>query len=203
MPFVLIIIGLIVALGLGGYFFSANTPAEPVAIETPAGRTEETTTPTTPTETLATPDEPVPTEPVVPPTPTTPTPKPSTPAAVPPTPTPTTPKPTPVTPTAPATTYRDGTYNVNTSYVAPGRSTHDMAVSITVANDVVTASAITYSGDKVDTSSSYQSKFGAAYKAQVVGKSLDAISLSRVGGASLTTGAYNKALTEVMTKARI
>ncbi len=36
-----------------------------------------------------------------------------------------------------------------------------------------------------------------AYESQVIGKKLDAIKLSRVGGASLTTGGFNDALAKV------
>ena len=39
-------------------------------------------------------------------------------------------------------------------------------------------------------------------KTLVVGKKLETISLSRVGGASLTTNAFNEALAEVKTKAQ-
>mgnify|MGYP000950687822 CR=1 FL=1 len=59
-----------------------------------------------------------------------------------------------------------------------------MAVTLTLKGDIVTASSITYGGDKVGESSQYQNRFMNAYQAQVIGKKLDSIKLSRVSGAS-------------------
>ncbi len=110
------------------------------------------------------------------------------------------------TPTpAPAndSTYKDGTYTVSADYVAPSRSSHTVDVTLTLADDVVTDVNVEFGGDKDVEGSNYnQGKFVAAYKTLVVGKTLDSISLSRVGGASLTTNAFNEALAEVKTKAQ-
>jgi hypothetical protein len=106
---------------------------------------------------------------------------------------------------APETTdldYANGSYKATGTYVTPGRSTHNVNVTLTLADDIVTGSTITFSGDTNNTSSGWQSKFSAAYQAQVVGKKLNDVSLSRVGGASLTTSAFNKALAEVKTSAQ-
>lgn len=204
MPFVLVIVGIIVVIGLGGYFFTATAPTEPLATETPIARVEETATPTPTTtispETSASPTTPEPV-PTTPSTPTAPTP---TPATISTTPTaPTIPPPSPVTPAVPATAFKNGTYTASAAYVAPGRANHTVNLTLTIANDVVTESNITYTGDTVETSTSYQKRFSNAYKAEVVGKSLEGISLARVGGASLTSGAFNKAVAEVKTKAQI
>jgi hypothetical protein len=206
MPIVLIIIGLAVVIGLGGYFFRPQEVVTPVAntelSTTPEAVVDNTTAParggddaTTSTNTQTEEGD---------------VPKPTTPVAVAPT-TPTTPKPTPIapitptaptTPTAPATAYADGTKTTNVTYRAPENSNHTMAVTITLKGDVVTASSITYGGDKVGESTKYQNRFMSAYESQVIGKKLDSIQLSRVGGASLTTGAFNKALAEVKTSAQ-
>ena len=199
MPIVLIIIGLAIAVGLGGYFLRPEEVVTPVAdTELPATleTTDGTTVPTedgddavtagnVPTEEN---DSPTATAPVAG-TPTTPT-TPATPT------TPTSPT-TPTTPTAPATTYADGSYIVNTGYRAPGNANHTMAVTLTLKGDIVTASAIVYGGDKVGESSNYQNRFMRAYESQVIGKKLDAIKLSRVGGASLTSNAFNDAIAKV------
>ncbi len=179
MPFVLIIVGVLVAVGLGGYYFTGGNDVAATP-DTPVTRAEDTapqsdTPPQSQPETTTT----------VPNTP----PSVATPAV-------------PTTPTAPATVFKNGTYNVMTTYVAPSRTTHEVNVSLTIENDIVTDSTVTFSGETFDASSNHQKNFSEAYKTQVVGKSLEGISLSRVGGASLTTGAFNKALVEIAAEAR-
>ncbi len=190
MPIVLIIVGLAIAIGLGGYFLRPEEVVTPVA-ETELPATPEvadgTTVPTEEGDTAETATN-VPAEEGDAPTPTTP-------VAGTPT-TPTTPT-TPAAPTTPATVYADGTKTVNTTYRAPENSNHTMTVTLTLKGDVVTASSIVYGGDKVGESTKYQNRFMAAYESQVIGKKLDSIKLSRVGGASLTTNGFNDALAKV------
>jgi hypothetical protein len=128
------------------------------------------------------------------PVPVTPTPK----------PTPVTPNPTPTPkpPVAVTTNYKNANYSATTNYNAPGRTNHIVAVNLTVANDIVTAVSVAYSGDHSGESSQYQKRFSGSYQSQVVGKKLADISLSRVGGASLTTKAFNNALAEIKTAAK-
>jgi hypothetical protein len=176
MPIVLIIVGLAVAIGLGGYFL------RPEAVVTPEEITELPATPeagdgsTVPVEAgdSAEESENVPTEVGDSPTGSD-----------------------TETPVTSASIYGDGAHTVNTSYKAPNGANHTMAVTLTLKDDVVTASSIVYGGDDVDTSKNYQNKFGQAYQSQVIGKKLDAIKLSRVGGASLTTGGFNDAIAKV------
>lgn len=97
------------------------------------------------------------------------------------------------------TTYADGTYSSRTSYRSPG-GTHSAEATITLENDIVTAA--TFSSDAGNsTSKKYVDRFKAAFKAEVVGKDLDSVALSRIGGASLTTNGYNDALDLVIAKA--
>ncbi len=184
MPIVLIVVGLALAIGLGGYFLRPEevvTPAEVTELPTTPETADGTTVPAEDGddaitgESVPAEDGDSPTAPVV----TTPT------------------TPTPTTPATPATTYADGAKTVNTTYVAPGNANHTMAVTLTLKGDVVTASSITFGGDKVEESSKYQNRFMSAYQSQVIGKKLDAIKLSRVGGASLTTGGFNDAIAKV------
>jgi hypothetical protein len=205
MPFILIIVGIIAALGFGGFLFMKQPEDSTVIIDTPVARIEEQATgdATLPPPTTSTPDttpEATPTE-TAPKTPTTPAVTP-TPA---PTPTPTpTPAPTPTipAPVAPKTVYKNGTYTVSTSYNAPGRSTHSVDATITIKDDIITASNVGFGGDNVNTSTEYQNKFSKGYQTQVIGKNIGTVSLSRVGGASLTTNAFNKALAEVKVSAQ-
>ncbi len=100
-------------------------------------------------------------------------------------------------------TYADGVHTASANYVAPNGANHTVNVSLTLANDIVTEATVTYTGDDVPASKQNQAKFSAAYPTLVVGQPLDNIKLSRVGGASLTTGAFNEALAEIKTEATL
>ena len=172
MPLILIIVGVIAALILGFIYTQSQSEGE-IEIEAPSIRVEETA------------------------------PTPEVPAAETPTDSAVTSAPAPVAATADtAFTYTDGTYDATANYVTPGRSSHDVNVTLTVADDTITNASVTFTGDDNRTSTGWQSKFAAAYQTQVVGKKIDDVSLTRVGGASLTTGAFNKALAEVKASAQ-
>lgn len=99
-----------------------------------------------------------------------------------------------------ANMYKDGTYTTTTTYQTPARAEYSMEVTLIVANNTVTDSQIVYSqGAEKDPNAQ---RFDAAYRTEIIGKTLDTISLSRVGGASLTTGAFNKALETIKTDAQ-
>ena len=168
MPIILIIVGIIAAVGLGGYFWESSRNTDAVPTPTPVV-TEVTPTPT-----------PTPTEP-----------------------TPATPDTTPTTPTASATTYKDGTYTADVSYRAPDQLSHPVHVSLTIANDIVTASDVTFGTEVFGTTEIRQKSFATAYKTLVVGQSLSTINLSRVGGSSLTTNAFNEAKAKIAAEAKV
>jgi hypothetical protein len=105
--------------------------------------------------------------------------------------------PTP-TATAQSSTYTDGTYTANTSYSVP-RETNTLAVTLTVKNDIITAASATHTG--FGESQGYHSSFDSSLKGTVVGKSLASFTASRIGSASLTSAAFNKALTSIKTQA--
>lgn len=90
------------------------------------------------------------------------------------------------------TVYRDGTYTASKVYNVP-HAQNTIDVTITVEGEIVTA--ISVNDDYTDhESAEYISSFESAIKSKVVGKKLADISLSRVGGASLTTSAFSSAL---------
>jgi hypothetical protein len=96
--------------------------------------------------------------------------------------------------------YIDGTYKTKETYLTPQRTEYLIDVSLTIRDDVVTDATVIYSqGAEKDPN---PQRFDGAYKTLVIGKKIDSISLSRVGGASLTTAAFNKALEEIKTDAR-
>ncbi len=88
------------------------------------------------------------------------------------------------------------TYTGSGTYLTPARTSHEIEVSLTVENGIVTAADVIYDGGE-GFSNPNQERFDGAYEAQVVGKSLDSISLSRVGGASLTSEAFNQAVAAI------
>ncbi len=97
--------------------------------------------------------------------------------------------------------YKDGTYSVTSSYWTPAGN-QDIAVRVTLKNDVVTDTSIT---DKTDDneSSRYVSRFTNSYSQYVIGKSIAGLSISKVAGASLTTKGFNDALKTIRTEATI
>ena len=96
--------------------------------------------------------------------------------------------------------YKDGNFTANASYTDPGRKEHDIAVTLTIADDIITAASVLYNGGAANTPN--HTRFENGYKQEVVGKSLDSISLSRVGGASLTTEAFNDAVATIKAEAK-
>ena len=123
-------------------------------------------------------------------------------------PTPTTPSqpttnPAPVATVAPATKankYKNGTYAVTGTYVSPAGVEH-IGVSLTVTNDIVTASTVTpEAGD--GRSMSYQQRFASGYQQYVVGQPLDSINIvDSVSGSSLTPHGFNDAVAQIKSEA--
>ena len=95
---------------------------------------------------------------------------------------------------APATSasYKDGTYTEDGKYTSPG-GPQSVTVKLTLAGDKVTA--VTVTGHATDpTAKSYQAQFVDGISAEVVGKDIDSLKVSRVAGSSLTSGGFNDAL---------
>lgn len=110
----------------------------------------------------------------------------------------TTPAPQTQVPESPATTYNNGTYSTSKTYRTPDGS-YTMNVSITLANDTVTSVSTTF--DSKAQRDGYTKRFSNSYQSYVLGKDLESVNLSRVGGASLTTGAFNSALNTIRSQA--
>jgi uncharacterized protein with FMN-binding domain len=105
---------------------------------------------------------------------------------------------TPPAPT-PATKYKNGIYSQTASYYAPSGQ-ESFGLSVTIKNDKVVAATFTPMAHN-RTSQRYQDSFNQGFSQQVVGMSLDSISLDVVNGASLTTQGFNDALAHLKTKA--
>ncbi|MCB9812703.1 hypothetical protein H6778_03535 [Candidatus Nomurabacteria bacterium] len=110
-----------------------------------------------------------------------------------------TPTPTPA-PTVPANTFANGTYTTSVDYRVPSHN-YTMGVSVTITDDMITAVNVTY--DSRTAKDSYTRRFDKAYASYVVGEALDGIQTSRIGGASLTTKAFNKALDTIEAQAAV
>ncbi|MEY2664939.1 MAG: hypothetical protein RLZZ480_44 [Candidatus Parcubacteria bacterium] len=200
MPYIITVLALIV-MGVGFTLFQSNTTTEPeaVSLDTIVEEIRETTSFGTTTseeggeeEVAETEDAEETTANNTPP-PVTET-KPTTPAPSNPTPAPAEPAPSAPVRTS---TYTDGTYRTSSTYRTPG-GTYTMDVGITVQNDTITASTLSFSKGGGD---GYSKRFSGGYQSVIVGQSLDSANLSRVGGASLTTRAFNSALDSIRSQA--
>lgn len=96
--------------------------------------------------------------------------------------------------------YKNGTFSADGVYRSPagGESVH---LSVVLKDDVVVDA--TFSGDATHPKSkAMQAAFTAGFKAQVVGKSLDDVSVGVVNGSSLTGGGFMDALTKIKAQAK-
>ena len=96
--------------------------------------------------------------------------------------------------------YKDGTYTAASSYRTP-ETTEPISVTLTLVSGVVTDVSVTTNPQAPETRQ-YQGQFLAGYKQYVVGKNIDAVSVSRVSGSSLTSGGFMSALAEIKTQAK-
>lgn len=98
-----------------------------------------------------------------------------------------------------AASYKDGTYSATGEYKSPAGN-DEILVSLTLKDGVITAS--TYEGTaKMGKSKDFQAKFGAGYQADVVGKSIDSLSLGVTNGSSLTPKGFMDAVTKIKVQA--
>ncbi len=106
----------------------------------------------------------------------------------------------PNTETTTTNDYRDGSHTTKVTYLTPMKSESILDVTLMVTNDIVTDAQIVYSqGAENDPNAQ---RFETAYRTEVIGKDIDTLNLSRVGGASLTTSAFNEALANIKTDAK-
>ena len=98
-------------------------------------------------------------------------------------------------------TYRNGTYTADASYYTPKRREHIISVTLLLQDDVITSADVRYDGVEAKTPSHLQ--FDGAYESLVLGVEVDTLDLSRVGGASLTTTAFNEALADITSDASL
>lgn len=99
-----------------------------------------------------------------------------------------------------ATTYKDGTYSADGTYTSPnGQET--VGVELTLAADKVSAVNITVHPSNPNTKK-FQGEFASGIVAQIVGKDVDELKVSKVAGSSLTSGGFNDALEQIKSQAK-
>ena len=123
--------------------------------------------------------------------------------AVPSTQSPTPPKETPPSiptpPPGPSTAYKSGSYSSSVTYRVPSGRSYTMDVSLIVAGDTVTTSNVSF--DTFGNNDGNTQNFVSEYRSHVIGQKLSQISIARVGGASITSQAFNQAISAIKTKA--
>jgi uncharacterized protein with FMN-binding domain len=96
--------------------------------------------------------------------------------------------------------YQDGTYSADGTYVSPN-GTETVGVELTLASGTVTAVNITQHPSNPNTRK-FQGEFAGGIAAQVVGKSIDELKVSKVAGSSLTSGGFNQAVETIKSEAQ-
>lgn len=97
--------------------------------------------------------------------------------------------------------FTNGTYTASADYNAPKNNVETVNINLTLADGVIESINTTYEANH-EISKARQAAFDEAYKSQVVGKKIDEVSLSRVGGSSLTTVGFMDALETIVDEAR-
>lgn len=96
--------------------------------------------------------------------------------------------------------YKDGTYSADGTYVSPN-GTETVGVELTLAGGAVTDVNITQHPSNPNTRK-FQGEFASGIAAQVVGRNIDDLNVSKVAGSSLTSGGFNKALEQIKSEAQ-
>ena len=99
-----------------------------------------------------------------------------------------------------SSTYKDGTYSADGTYTSPnGQET--VGVELTLAGDKVSAVNITVHPSNPNTKK-FQGEFASGIAAQIVGKDIDDLNVSKVAGSSLTSGGFNDAVEQIKSQAK-
>ncbi|MEH3033221.1 MAG: FMN-binding protein [Aeromicrobium erythreum] len=91
--------------------------------------------------------------------------------------------------------YKAGDYTAKGSYSRPS-GTSSVEVEVKLEADG-TISDVTVTPEANGTSLQYQQKFVSGIKAEVVGKKIDDLDVSKVSGSSLTSQGFNQAIDEI------
>jgi uncharacterized protein with FMN-binding domain len=97
-------------------------------------------------------------------------------------------------------TYKDGTYSADGSYVSPNGS-ETVGVELTLAGGTVTGVNLTQHPSNPNTRK-FQGEFAGGIAAQIVGRSIDELNVSKIAGSSLTSGGFNQAVEKIKQEAQ-
>jgi hypothetical protein len=99
------------------------------------------------------------------------------------------------TTTSSSKTFKDGQYTEQGTYASPGGQ-ELISVDLTIKSNTV--SAVVVKTVKADpTATSYEKLFENGISKAIVGKKIDSLNVSRVGGSSLTSMGFNDALKKI------
>lgn len=90
----------------------------------------------------------------------------------------------------------DGTYTFNQTYAVPRGDLEKFSSTVVIKDGVISSVKNTFENANNE-SKFYQSGFDNAIEDAVVGKKIDSLNISRVGGASLTTAAFLKGIKNI------
>lgn len=99
----------------------------------------------------------------------------------------------------PNATYVDGEYRAVGTYVSPG-GLQTINLTVTLKDNVIIDTSLR--SDASGEAKIYVDQFIAGYEAEVIGKPVNEVDLSRVAGSSLTSTGFNEALNEIRDQAR-
>lgn len=97
--------------------------------------------------------------------------------------------------------YADGTYTATGDYISPAGPSQ-VTVEITIQNDSV-ANVIVTPLSTDATAKGFQTQFANGIADVIVGRDIDTLQVSRVGGSSLTSGGFNDALEKIKAEALV
>jgi uncharacterized protein with FMN-binding domain len=96
--------------------------------------------------------------------------------------------------------YKDGTYSSTITYSVPKGATNTLAVTLSISGGKITV-VDTANTIEDRESQEYVDSFSSRISSSVVGTTISDAYVGRVGGASLTSNAFNNALDAIMTNA--
>jgi uncharacterized protein with FMN-binding domain len=97
--------------------------------------------------------------------------------------------------------YADGDYTATGDYISPAGPSQ-VTVDITIQNDSIASVTVTPLSDD-STAKGFQTKFANGIADVIVGRDIDVLAVSRVGGSSLTSGGFNDALEKIKAEALV
>lgn len=105
------------------------------------------------------------------------------------------------TSTSSSSSYKDGSYTATVSYMVPHGNQNTLKATVVVSGGKITSVSTT--DDYSDRESSmYVNSFENGVSSDATGQSLGSYNPSQIGGASLTTAAFNDAISQIRTQAQ-